>query len=72
MVLANNKRYADAIVQLREAIRLKPDASAAHYHLAAVYRKTGQASKAEAEYNQVRRLQALPGQGMGGMEGTKQ
>jgi tetratricopeptide (TPR) repeat protein len=71
MVLANDKRYTDAIVQLKEAIRLKPDASAAHYHLATVYRKTGQASKAEAEYAQVRRIQAASGQGMGGMEGAK-
>jgi tetratricopeptide (TPR) repeat protein len=65
MVLGEEKRYPEAIAQLKEAIRLKPDQSPAHYHLAVIYRRTGQTAKAQAEYNLVRRIQAAAGERMG-------
>jgi tetratricopeptide (TPR) repeat protein len=58
MMLANEKRYTEAIQEFKTAIRLKPEQSSAHYHLASLYRRLGQMANAEAEYNEVKRIQA--------------
>jgi tetratricopeptide (TPR) repeat protein len=61
MTLANQKRYTDAIREFKTAIRLKPEESAAHYHLASLYRRLGQAANAKAEYDKLKRIQAANG-----------
>ena len=55
---------ADAVHELQEAIRLKPDLVEAHYSLAMAYKKLGRQGEATAEMAAVRRLreQNLPGQ----------
>jgi tetratricopeptide (TPR) repeat protein len=58
VLLASQKRYQEAIVQLKEAIRLEPANSSSHYHLGSVYRAMGRKAEANAEYAKVRQLQA--------------
>jgi tetratricopeptide (TPR) repeat protein len=64
IVLADQKRYNEAIMQLKEAIRLQPDGSSAHYHLAEIYSRTGRPLQAKAEYERVRRIQAAKDNGI--------
>ncbi len=46
----------DAVAQLKEAIRLKPDLVEAHYSLSMAYKKLGRQDEAAAEMDAVRRL----------------
>jgi tetratricopeptide (TPR) repeat protein len=63
ILLASQKRYGGAIVQLKEAIRLEPANSSSHYHLGSVYRSMGRKAEANAEYAKVRQLQAAADSG---------
>ena len=58
MLFEIDKRYPEAVAQLRDAIRLKPDAAPAHYHLAAVYRAMDRPAASEAEFAKVKQIQA--------------
>jgi tetratricopeptide (TPR) repeat protein len=58
MMLESLKRNPEAIHEFKIAIRLKPEETSAHYHLALLYRKLGQTANAKAEYDAVRRIQA--------------
>ena len=58
IILADEKHYNEAIGQLKDAIRLQPKESSAHYHLAEVYSHTGRPAEAKAEYEKVRQIQA--------------
>jgi tetratricopeptide (TPR) repeat protein len=64
ITLGDEKRYAEAITQLKEAIRLQPDASSAHYHLAEIYTRTARPLQAKAEYDKVRKIQAAKDNGV--------
>jgi len=64
IVLADQKRFTEAIAQLRAAARLQPNESAAHYHLASIYRQMGRTSDAEIEYKKVRQIQAAKDNGV--------
>jgi tetratricopeptide (TPR) repeat protein len=64
IVLADEKRYKEAIGQFKDAIRLQPNESSAHYHLAEAYSHTGQSLLAKAEYERVRQIQASKDNGV--------
>jgi tetratricopeptide (TPR) repeat protein len=70
MMLANQKRYTEAIQEFKSAIRLKPEQSSAHYHLASLYRRLGQTANAKAEYDEVKRIQAAANESTDLTEGT--
>ena len=58
IVLGNQKRFAEALRQLKEAARLQPNESSPHYHLASLYRQLGRNAEAESEYKKVHAIQA--------------
>ncbi len=58
MLFETYKRYPEAVAQLRDAIRLKPAAAPAHYHLASVYRAMDRPAAAQAEFAKVKQIQA--------------
>jgi Flp pilus assembly protein TadD len=66
-----NRNFEAAAVEFREAIRLDPKQSEAHYHLALVLRKLGETAQANQEFglsNQLRvDMRSGSGQGMGKM-----
>ena len=64
IVLADEKRYKEAIGHFKEAIRIQPNESSAHYHLAEVYSHTGQSVLAKSEYEKVREIQAAKDNGV--------
>ncbi len=72
MLLEEQKRFAEAAAQLREATRLAPDVSAGHYHLASVYRSLGRQAEAQIEFNKVRQIQAGKDNGVDVTRETKQ
>jgi tetratricopeptide (TPR) repeat protein len=58
MLLEEQKRFPEAVTQLKEATRLAPDVSSGHYHLASVYRSMGRKAEAQVEFDKVRQIQA--------------
>lgn len=72
MTLEAQKRYREALAQLQEAVRLKPDLSAGHYHLAAIYRELGRKAEARAELENVRQIQAAKDNGVDVTGASKQ
>ena len=57
-LLADQKRYAEAIPELRQAVRLQPDLSQAHYRLAQAYQRTGQKALAAKQFEIFEQLKA--------------
>jgi DNA-binding SARP family transcriptional activator len=55
-VLAQQKRYDEAVVALRRAIALDPAQPDAHYRLARVYQDMGKPAESQREFAQVREL----------------
>lgn len=49
VLLSDQKRYQEAIPELRRAIQIEPDVAQAHYRLAQAYQRTGQPALAEKE-----------------------
>ena len=66
-----NRNFEAAAVEFREAIRLDPKQSEAHYHLALALRKLGETAQANEEFDLAKQLrgdmQPGSGQGMGRM-----
>ncbi len=58
ILLSDQKRYKEAIPELRRATRLDPDQAQAHYRLAQAYQRTGQATLAASELEIFERLNA--------------
>ncbi|HZS56194.1 MAG TPA: tetratricopeptide repeat protein [Bryobacteraceae bacterium] len=71
-VLGDQKHYTEAITELKQAIRLQPNESSAHYHLAEAYSQMGRKADAEAEYNKVRQIQAAKDNGIDVTKVSKQ
>lgn len=69
-LLSEQKRYEEAIAQMKDAVRVAPASSSPHYHLAALYRKMGRKAEADAEYVKVRQIQAATEQASPQAEGT--
>jgi tetratricopeptide (TPR) repeat protein len=49
ILLADQRRFPDAIVALRDAVRIEPGLAQAHYRLAQAYQRTGQKALAAEE-----------------------
>jgi Flp pilus assembly protein TadD len=62
--MADQKRYREALVQLKKAVELEPSQSAPHYHLGALYRQMGRKADAAAEYRKVREIHAATDNGV--------
>lgn len=66
-----NRNFQAAAAEFREAIRLDPKQSEAHYHLGVALRKLGEATQANQEFESSKQLrgdmQPGSGQGMGNM-----
>ena len=58
ILLSDQKRYKEAIPNLRQAIRLEPNEPQAHYRLAQAYQRTGQETLAATELEIFERLKA--------------
>ena len=58
ILLSDEKRYTEAILELRHAARLEPDLAQAHYRLAQAYQRTGQTALAAKELEIFERLSA--------------
>ena len=71
MVYEEEKRYAEAAAQLKEAIRLAPEGSSGHYHLGSVYRSMGRKAEAQLEFEKVRQIQAEKDNGVDVTRGAK-
>jgi Flp pilus assembly protein TadD len=56
ILLSEQQRYKEAVLELRRAIRLEPDQAQAHYRLAQAYQRTGQESLAASELEIFERL----------------
>jgi len=56
ILLADGRRYAEAIQELRRATQLDPDLAQAHYRLAQAYQRTGQKALAAKELETFERL----------------
>jgi tetratricopeptide (TPR) repeat protein len=56
VLLSDQRRYTEAIRELRQAIRVEPDLAQAHYRLARAYQRTGQKALAEKELETFERL----------------
>jgi tetratricopeptide (TPR) repeat protein len=72
IVLGDLKHYGQAIIQLKDALRLEPNASQPHYHLAVLYTQMGRTAEAKAEYNKVRQIQAAKDNGVDVTRGSSQ
>ena len=72
VVLGDLKHYGQAIIQLKDALRLEPNASQPHYHLAVLYTQMGRTAEAKAEYNKVRQIQAAKDNGVDVTRGSSQ
>ena len=55
-MLESEKYYKAAIEQLRKAVRLEPGFSPAHFHLAVLYKRTGDKIAAAREGAMVREI----------------
>jgi Flp pilus assembly protein TadD len=60
ILLSEERRYTEAIQELRRAIRLEPDLAQAHYRLAQAYQRTGQRALAAKELEIFEQLSAKP------------
>lgn len=60
ILLSDQQRYKEAILQLQQAARLEPDLAQAHYRLAQAYQRTGQTALAAKELEIFERLNARP------------
>ena len=58
---ADRARYADAIREYQQAIRLQPDFATAHYRLGQAYRRAGDKERAREEFDAYERLRKPPG-----------
>ena len=58
ILLSDQQRYREAILQLQHAARLEPDLAQAHYRLAQAYQRTGQKAMAAKELEIFERLSA--------------
>ena len=56
ILLSDERRYKEAILELRRATRLEPDLAQAHYRLAQAYQRTGQKALAAKELETFERL----------------
>lgn len=56
MLYAQQRRYADAIAQYRQAIQSQPDLADAHYHLGEALVRTGQRAEAQRQFQTFNRL----------------
>ena len=56
ILLSEQRRYAEAIQELRRATQLEPDLAQAHYRLAQAYQRTGQKALAAKELETFERL----------------
>ena len=56
ILLSDQRRYSEAIVNLRQASRLEPNEAQAHYRLAQAYQRTGQDALAATELDIFERL----------------
>jgi len=56
VLLSEQQRYKEAVLEFRRAIRLEPDHAQAHYRLAQAYQRTGQESLAASELEIFERL----------------
>lgn len=56
IILADRKEYELSISELREAVRLDPSKSDAHFRLSRVYKEMGRLDEAKAEVAMIRRL----------------
>ncbi len=54
------KKWSDAISDFTEAIRLDDDYADAYSHRAAAYDETGDADKAKADRNKLKKLEGKP------------
>jgi len=57
-VLMNDKKYEQAIIDMRNALKIRPNYARGHYFLAHIYRNRGEIDKAESELQQIVQLQA--------------
>jgi tetratricopeptide (TPR) repeat protein len=55
-ILAEQKRYDEAVAALQRAVKLNPAQPDAHYRLAHVYQDMGKAAESQKEFAQVREL----------------
>jgi tetratricopeptide (TPR) repeat protein len=55
-ILAQEKRYDEAVVALQRAVKLDPAQPDAHYRLARVYQDMGKAAESQREFAKVREL----------------
>ena len=60
ILLSEQRRFNDAIQELRTAVRLQPDLAQAHYRLAQAYQRTGQKALAEKELEIFEQLKGSP------------
>lgn len=58
ILLADQRRFPDAIVALRDAVRLEPGLAQAHYRLAQAYQRTGQKALAAEELKVFEKLKS--------------
>lgn len=56
ILLSDERRYKEAILELQRATRLEPDLAQAHYRLAQAYQRTGQKALAAKELETFERL----------------
>ena len=49
VILTDEKRYRDALIELKKAVALSPDQATPHYHLGALYRQMGRSAWAWCE-----------------------
>jgi Flp pilus assembly protein TadD len=62
ILLADDRRYTEAIQELRRATQLEPDLAQAHYRLAQAYQRTGQKALAAKELETFERLKGRTSQ----------
>ena len=58
ILLSEQRRWPDAIRELRTAVALEPDVAQAHFRLAQAYQRTGQEELADRELEIFEKLKA--------------
>ncbi len=64
VVLTDQKRYREALPELKRAVELSPDQPTPHYHLGTLYKQMGHKADAEGEYRRVREIHAATDNGV--------
>ncbi len=64
VVFTQQEKYPEAVKALKQAIKLNPGQSDAHYRLANVYKAMGNKAGAQEEFAEVRKLQQNPEEDM--------